>query len=220
MSARRRNLEELRTYFEGRWRTAPDTPWGDISACTIEHTKARLLRPHISGARAILDLGCGGGDFLGMVVPDHAFERVVGVDVASAAIARARLTGLYTELQTAAIETITGLVAGRFDFILLGEMLYYVPDPIAALATALDGFLADEGCVAITLAAGRSYFAERDIAGLREVLSTRGLAPLLDTRIEYFWAGAPRRYYGWAFAQTHKVVLVYARRAMSPATRR
>jgi 3' terminal RNA ribose 2'-O-methyltransferase Hen1 len=42
-----------------------------------------------SGARSVLDLGCGEGKFLRRLVDDRQFERIVGVDVSMQALSRA-----------------------------------------------------------------------------------------------------------------------------------
>src|SRR6185295_12562206 len=103
--------------------------------------KARMLRAHLDGVNSVLDCGCGGGDFLALADPGRRLARVVGVDVADRAIERARGTGRYTELHCAHVEDVADTIAGRFDLLVFGEMLYYVRDYRLALSRTIESFL-------------------------------------------------------------------------------
>ena len=52
-------------------------------AAVIEHLRQ-------SGARSVLDLGCGEGQLLRLLLPERQFERIVGMDVAFRALETAR----------------------------------------------------------------------------------------------------------------------------------
>lgn len=134
--------QRLERTMRRRWRNADNPPWGTLQGDPVEHAKARLLAPHIGSAHSVLDCGCGGGDFLGLIDPDRWFARVVGLDVAEQAIERARRTGRYAELVCGHLEDAPQHVSGRFDLVLLGEVLYYIRDYRTALTRMVDAFLA------------------------------------------------------------------------------
>jgi SAM-dependent methyltransferase len=207
------NLERLKGYFEQRWRRAAGAaPWGDTRACPIERAKAELLAPHLAGVRTVLDLGCGGGDFLSMIAPLEGFDRAVGIDCAPGAIDRARASGLYHELHVAFVEEAAELVTGRFDLVLLSEVLYYVPDPLAVVAMAADRFVADGGMLGLALAVGRDYFGQGEVERTRALLGKKLLLPLVDDEVHYRAFGLRKRAFGPVFPQTHKVVWLWRRR--------
>jgi SAM-dependent methyltransferase len=199
--------------MERRWSAAPLTPWGDIRGCPIENAKAALLRPHLAGVRSVIDLGCGGGDFLSLVAPASSLTRAVGIDCAPGALARARASGLYTELHDGVIEQPPDEVAGPFDLVMLSEVLYYVPDPRAALEITLDRFVGPHTLLFIALAVGRGYFTSGDVRRARALLARRGLVTVLDATVDYRVGLVPKRSFGPLFTQTHKAVMAWRRQA-------
>jgi 3' terminal RNA ribose 2'-O-methyltransferase Hen1 len=54
-----------------------------------ERMAAVLSAVHGSGAKRVIDLGCGEGRFLRLLIEDHRFEAVTGVDVSHRALERA-----------------------------------------------------------------------------------------------------------------------------------
>jgi SAM-dependent methyltransferase len=130
---------ELRQYYPASYWFAPDRS----AAGRLEEAYRRLvLRDHArfvqraldaTGARGtLLDVGCGGGLFLGMM--RERGRRVVGLDnsVAAAAIAwrRQRVPAVCGDLESAP------LAAGAFAVITMFHVLEHVPDPRAYIATA------------------------------------------------------------------------------------
>ncbi len=192
-----------------RWRSADAPPWGDESALAadpVERAKAALLAPHLAGVRSVLDCGCGGGDFLALVDPERRLGPVVGVDVAEQAIVRARRTGRYAELVCADIADAPERVAGRFDLLLLGEVLYYLRDYRGALDRLLE-LVAPGGVAFLALAVGRDYFGPDDLAAVRAIVAARGLRTEVDRRVDYRWFGLPRRWLR-GFGQDSKQVII------------
>lgn len=99
-----------------------------------------LLAPHLSKRLDLaLDLGCGTG--LSGAVLREASARLVGVDLSSAMLAKARERGLYDELVHAEIgDYLAGLAPGSVDLALALEVFIYVGDlerVVAACAAAL-----------------------------------------------------------------------------------
>jgi 2-polyprenyl-3-methyl-5-hydroxy-6-metoxy-1,4-benzoquinol methylase len=201
--------ERLERTMRRRWRSADVPPWGALHGDRVEHAKVKLLAPHIGSVHSVLDCGCGGGDFLGLIDPDRRFERVVGLDVAEQAIERARRTGRYGELVCGHFEDAPRRISERFDLVLLGEVLYYIRDYQTALTRMLDAFLAPRGTVFIAVAMGRGYFWRRDLRAVRRLLAERGLRAVCDERIDYTVRGLPRRWFFPWFAQDSKQVMIY-----------
>lgn len=91
-----------------------------------------------SRAPAILDVGCGTG-LLRERLGDSAFSSYVGVDVSETAVAGARAAG--HDRSRFVVGDAAELDLGRFDVVVLNEVLYYAPDAgvlLRRLAGALD----------------------------------------------------------------------------------
>ena len=73
----------MREYYEERWASLPDT----LEAPLLEQRRAFLLA-HVRPGERALDLGCGEGLFTALLAQEGA--DAVGVDVAEAALVRAR----------------------------------------------------------------------------------------------------------------------------------
>jgi SAM-dependent methyltransferase len=76
-------------------------------------------------APAILDVGCGTG-LLRERLGDSAFSSYVGVDISETAVARASAAG-HPRSRFVVGDAAT-LDLGRFDVVVLNEVLYYAPD--------------------------------------------------------------------------------------------
>jgi 3' terminal RNA ribose 2'-O-methyltransferase Hen1 len=102
-----------------------------------------------AGARSVLDLGCGSGKLLALLLRERQFERIVGVDLASRelAIAAERLhLAEMSEAQRRRIELRQGALTYRdrrlagFDAAALVEVVEHVdPARLGALADAVFG---------------------------------------------------------------------------------
>ena len=119
------------------------------------------IRPGIE----ILDLGCGGGDFLRVAA--HLGARVVGVDPSPIAAQRAR--GQDVEVFCGTIEDYAAAHEGRrFDVVTGSHVIEHVPQPVETLRTMKrllkpDGFiwlgLPNAGCWAYLRLRGRWHAA-------------------------------------------------------------
>jgi 3' terminal RNA ribose 2'-O-methyltransferase Hen1 len=102
-----------------------------------------------SGARSVVDLGCGSGPLLQALLKDRQFERIVGVDVSWGALgAAARRLGLdrMAPTQLERIDIFQGSLTYRdrrlngFDAAVLMEVIEHVdPDRLPALERGLFG---------------------------------------------------------------------------------
>jgi SAM-dependent methyltransferase len=79
---------------------------------------------------ALLEIGCGDGDFL--VEAEAAGYSVTGVELASAACAQARARLTRGEVICGLLET-AGLEHGQFDLCVLSDVIEHVREPIAFL---------------------------------------------------------------------------------------
>lgn len=94
---------------------------GELSRYGVLAAFARRL----GGPEAtILDVGCGEG-----LLREHieVFERYVGIDVAPAAVERARRR--WEDARTSFLEGDSSSVSGPFDIVIMNEVLQQVPDP-------------------------------------------------------------------------------------------
>lgn len=107
-------------------------------------------RVKLSDSR-VLDVGCGGGILAESM--SHEGADVVGIDLAEAPLAVARLhameTGATLEYQEISAEDCAAEQPGSFDTVTCLEMLEHVPDPASTVAA----------CAALVKPGGRVFFS-------------------------------------------------------------
>lgn len=83
--------------------------------------------------RTLLDYGCGAGLVLTGLLRELDAERALGIDVSAAAVERAR--ALCTDARASFLPCagLEGVPPGRFDCVLLVDVLEHLPDPAATL---------------------------------------------------------------------------------------
>ena len=131
---------------------------GDVPDETLPPPKRRLHDQRLeqvaavlknSGAKSVLDLGCGAGKLLGLLMQDRQFERIVGVDISSrdlsTAADRLHLHEL-TETQRQRITLLHGALTYRdrrltgFDAAAVVEVIEHIDPPrLGAFADAVFG---------------------------------------------------------------------------------
>jgi SAM-dependent methyltransferase len=111
----------VRAHYESLWAEAPDDP----EPWAWERRRALLLAEARPGER-VLDLGCGAGRFVAAL--QEAGAEPVGVEIAEAALERARRNAPGADLRLAEPDGSLPLEHGSFDLVWCSEVLEHVGD--------------------------------------------------------------------------------------------
>jgi len=111
----------MRDYYEELWQRLPE----ELRPPHYELRRRFLLEQVRPGSRA-LDLGCGQGEFTAVIAAAGA--SVVGVDVAEAALERARRRHPELELRLVPVEGPLPFPDGAFDLVWSSEVIEHVAD--------------------------------------------------------------------------------------------
>jgi SAM-dependent methyltransferase len=177
----------VRDYYEELWRRLPE----ELSAPDFELRRGFLLE-HLREGERVLDLGCGSGAFTQEVA--SAGADVVGVEVADAALERARAQDAELEFRLAPIDGPLPFEDCSFEMVWASEVIEHVADT-ARWLSEVRRVLAPGGRLLITTPShGRLRVAVGGIerfseplgdhlhlytrASLREVLGEFGFAPV------------------------------------------
>jgi SAM-dependent methyltransferase len=116
----------VRDFYESVWADAPYDPepwlWG---------TRRALLLGEARPGERVLDLGCGAGRFVAAL--RDAGAEPVGVELAEAALDRARRNVPGADLRRVAADGSLPLGHGEVDVVWCSEVLEHVPDTIGLL---------------------------------------------------------------------------------------
>lgn len=129
-------------WLDAQYRRTKVDPWGlDWRPTQIyrQELMLRMLRDHLGsreGALRIIDVGCATGEFThrlaGLNPPAGA--RVLGIDIAEQAVARARQRHPGVEFECAGLRQAAAQWANHADCLTCLEVLYYVAAPERAAA--------------------------------------------------------------------------------------
>jgi SAM-dependent methyltransferase len=119
----------VREFYEGVWEGLPEDP----EPWAWRRRRALLLDAVEPGER-VLDLGCGAGRFVAAL--RDAGADPVGVEIAEAALARARRNVPGADFRLVAPDGSLPLGHGEVDVVWCLEVLEHVPDTIALLTEA------------------------------------------------------------------------------------
>jgi len=119
----------MRDFYEAVWADLPDDP----EPWAWKRRRALLLGEVRPGER-VLDLGCGAGRFIAAL--REAGADPVGVELAQAALERARHNVPGADLRLVAPDGSLPLPHGEFDVVWCSEVLEHVPDTVAFLTEA------------------------------------------------------------------------------------
>ncbi|HEY1592857.1 MAG TPA: methyltransferase domain-containing protein [Solirubrobacteraceae bacterium] len=111
----------MKDYYEDLWTRLP----AELAPPDWQRRR-RFLLDAIEPGERVLDLGSGAGDFTKEIV--RAGARAVGVEVAEAAIARARSRHPELDFRLAPIDGPLPLDEGEFDVVFSSEVIEHVAD--------------------------------------------------------------------------------------------
>ncbi len=111
----------MKDYYEELWRRLPE----ELEPPNLE-LRSDFLESELRSGDRVLDLGCGDGRFTTMI--DAAGGQVVGMDVAEAALGRARRQHPGLEFQLAPIDGPLPAADGSFDLLWASEVIEHVAD--------------------------------------------------------------------------------------------
>lgn len=126
MGRYRRLMQE---YYEELWQQLPD----ELAPPEFERRRRFLVSAVTAGQRA-LDLGCGNGDFTAVLA--QAGARVIGCDVARAAVERARTRHPGLDFRLAPIGGALPLADNSFELVWASEVIEHVADTARWLSEA------------------------------------------------------------------------------------
>jgi SAM-dependent methyltransferase len=133
----------VRDFYEAVWVDLPENPepWA-------WEARRRLLLGEIRAGERVLDLGCGAGRFV--AAAREAGADVVGVDVAEAALERARRVAPGADLRRIEQDGTLPLAHGEVDLVWCSEVLEHVPDT-TGLLTEVRRVLRRDGRLLLTV---------------------------------------------------------------------
>jgi len=114
-------VAHVRDYYEELWQRVPeDTPGPDFEL------RRDFLLAHLEPGERALDLGCGAGQFTALLRAAGAYP--IGVDVAEAALARARRSFPELDFRRVSIDAPLPLDDNTFEFVWASEVIEHVAD--------------------------------------------------------------------------------------------
>lgn len=133
--------------FEGMY-TGVQDPWGcDAEVVGLSNKLFLELICHRRQYRSILDIGCGLGGFTNLLRYRNEGCAIIGADVAPTAVLKARVA--YPEIGFKVLNVLTDTIEGKYDLIVLSEVLWYLLDDLPGVFNKLSDALEQGGCLGI-----------------------------------------------------------------------
>jgi SAM-dependent methyltransferase len=135
-----------RQWLEAAYARSADDPWG-LDWRPSQQVRYQRMIDVLAHARAeghrferIVDIGCATGAFTARLaaVAEGGERALVGLDIAQAAVARARIRHPGIRFECLQADAYAAQAPGEADLVVALEVLYYLPDPAreAMLAAA------------------------------------------------------------------------------------
>jgi predicted TPR repeat methyltransferase len=125
LNERERAGRKASTFFDDLWQHGD--PW-ELETSDFEQARYAHKLSMVQSRRyeRVLEIGCGAGQFTRLIAP--LAEQIVALDVSTAAIDRARKTGLDRNIDYRAVNVMEYDVGaeGPWDLIILSETIYYL----------------------------------------------------------------------------------------------
>ncbi len=153
----------MKEYYEDLWERLP----GDLHPPDLELRRAFALANIAAGER-VLDLGCGAGDLTADIA--RAGAVLVGVDVAEAAVRRARSRHPELEFRTAPLDGPLPFDDGAFDVVWASEVIEHVADTARWLSEIRRGLVPRGRLLLTTPSHGRLRLAVHGVERYSEPL--------------------------------------------------
>lgn len=158
------DVDGLRRFMELHVREIP--PFRAL----VRAVESFLIQSHAPPSEAVLDLGCGDGQFAAVTLPT---PLACGIDPEAGALSHAERSGAYRELvHGPANELPAG--AETFSLVLANSVLEHIPD-LDPVLMEVHRVLAKDGCFLIT-APSRRFLDGLGLAVALDRLALRGLA--------------------------------------------
>lgn len=119
----------MRAYYEDLWERLPD----ELTPPELE-LRTALLQQELQPGDRVLDLGCGAGDFSAIAAAIVTPANALGVDVAEAALARARRSHPELRFQHVPFDGPLPLDDNSFDVVWASEVIEHVADTASWLS--------------------------------------------------------------------------------------
>lgn len=119
----------MRAYYEYLWERLPD----ELTPPELE-LRTALLQQELQPGDRVLDLGCGAGDFSAIAAAIVTPANALGVDVAEAALARARRSHPELRFQHVPFDGPLPLDDNSFDVVWASEVIEHVADTASWLS--------------------------------------------------------------------------------------
>ncbi|WP_447979316.1 class I SAM-dependent methyltransferase [Candidatus Nitrospira bockiana] len=117
-----------------------------------DKAKWKRLLPRITKdwrrPRSVLDVGCGGGAFLGFLEHQGSEMMLAGIEVDKGRAEQARARVPTARIYTGAVEAVLNQIDGTFDLITLWDVFEHLAQPCSVLQ-ALAGKVNKNGCIFI-----------------------------------------------------------------------